>query len=302
VKIFMTGGTGLIGRQLISRLLSRGDEVVCLSRDLEKARQCLPENVEIVEGNPVIPGEWEASLAQCDAVINLAGEPVFDGLWTKGKKRKIRRSRLSTTSNVVDALSRNKRPRILINASAVGFYGEGGDAALGETSEPGQGFLPRLACEWEHTASQARAEDLRVVLIRIGIVLTDTGGALVKMMRPYKMGFGGPMASGKQFLPWIHIDDLVRVILLALDEDDLDGPINAVVPIPPRQAEFAKSLGKALEKRANFWSPGFLLKLFLGEKTEMLLASQRVVPNVLKVKGFKFQYEELDDALGDLLG
>lgn len=301
MKVFITGGTGLIGQELIPALLARGDEIVCLSRDLEKAKSLLPSRVELVAGNPVIPGDWELSLTECDAVINLAGEPVFDGIWTKGKKRNIRRSRLSTTSNIVDALSRNQRPSVLINASAVGYYGDAGEAALGENSEPGQGFLPRLACEWEHTAAQAGNESLRVVMIRIGIVLTMAGGALPKMIRPYKMGFGGQMASGRQFFPWIHIDDLVRVVLLALDEKDLSGPINASVPVPPRQKEFARALGKALNKSSLFSFPGFLLKIFLGEKTEIVMASQRVVPNVLKVKGFKFQYEELDDALAQLI-
>jgi len=301
VKVFITGGTGLIGLELITKLLARGDDVVCLSRDLERAKKALPEMVELVVGNPVIPGDWESALATCDAVVNLAGEPVFDGFWTKGKKRKIRRSRLSTTSNIVDALSRNHQPQVLINASAVGYYGEGGEAALGENSEAGQGFLPRLACEWEHTAAQAQTDDLRVVIVRIGIVLTMTGGALPEMIRPYKLGLGGAMASGRQFLPWIHVDDLVRILLLSLDDADLAGPINAVVPIPPRQREFAQALGKALNKPAIFSAPGFLLKMVMGEKMELLLASQRVVPNVLKIKGFKFQFEELDDALADLI-
>ncbi len=301
VKVFMTGGTGVIGQELIAKLLARGDQVICLTRSLERARSILPEEVELVEGNPVIPGEWEKGMSTCDAVINLAGEPVFDGFWTKGKKRSIRRSRLSTTSNLVDALSRITQPRVMINASAVGYYGDGAESALGEASEPGQGFLPRLACEWEHTASQAQSQDLRVVIIRIGIVLTLAGGALPKMMVPFKMGIGGPMASGKHFFPWIHVDDLIQIILLALDDEELIGPVNASVPIPPRQREFALALGRAMGKSSFMGAPGFMLKMVLGEKAEILLASQRVVPNVLKVKGFKFKFEEVDDALADLL-
>lgn len=301
MEVFITGGTGLVGRHLINRLLERGDKVVCLSRSREFAESVLPAGVEIIEANPVIPGDWQKRPALCDAVINLAGEPVFDGFWTKGQKRKIRRSRLSSTFNVIESLENCDHPLTLINASAIGYYGEGGPAALPETSQPGDGFLSRLACEWEHTAMQGESENVRVVMVRIGIVLSSEGGALPKMIKPFNMGLGGHLGNGKQYFPWIHIHDLVEAIFFALDNSDLSGPVNASVPTPPTQKEFTQSLAAKLEKSAHFPVPTFALKLLLGERADALMQSQRAVPNVLKVNGFRFKFNELDDALADLL-
>lgn len=301
MKVFITGATGLVGRHLVSRLIERGDQVVCLSRNQESARKLLPESVEIIEANPVVPGPWQEAIASCDAVVNLAGDSVGEGLWTKGKKRRIRRSRLSTTFNIVHALEDREKPLVLVNASATGYYGNGGAAALGEDSETGHGFLARLACEWEHTAQQAESDAVRVVLVRIGVVLAREGGALPKMITPFKLGLGGRLGNGRQYFPWIHVDDLVRVFLFALDEPQLKGPLNASVPTPPMQKEFAAALGKALGKPAFLPAPSSALWLLLGEKAEILLASQRVVPNVLKAAGFKFRFSELEDALADLV-
>ena len=300
MRVFITGGTGLIGRNLISGLIERGDQVVCLTRNPEEAAQGLPEDVEIIEANPVIPGPWQATLAECDAAINLAGDSVGDGFWTKGKKKRIRRSRLSTTFNIVQALEGQARPFVLLNASATGFYGDGGAGALSEESQPGHGFLARLACEWEHTAQQAESDYVRVVMVRIGAVLAREGGALPKLMAPFRWGLGGPLGKGNQYFPWIHIEDLVRVFFFALDQEGLGGPLNACVPNPPMQKEFAAAMGQILDKSSVLPTPGFVLKMVLGEKAGIVLASQRVVPNVLKAAGFKFQYSEVDDALADL--
>ena len=300
MEIFITGGTGFVGRYLIDRLLERGDKVVCLSRNKEHAQSVLPAAVEVIEANPVIPGDWQSRPSQCDAVVNLAGEPVFDGFWTKGQKRKIRRSRLSSTFNIIESLEGCNHPLTLINASAVGYYGEGGPSALPETSQPGDGFLARLACEWEHTAMQGESENVRVVMVRIGIVLSGEGGALPRMIKPFHMGFGGMLGHGRQYFPWIHIHDLVESIFFALENPDLKGPVNASVPTPPTQKEFTQQLAQKLEKAAWFHVPGFALKMILGERADALLQSQRVVPNVLKANGFRFKYEELDEALADL--
>lgn len=301
LKIFITGATGLVGRHLINHLLERGDQVVGLTRNAASAASLLPAAVDIVEGNSVVPGDWQKAIDSCDAVVNLAGDSVGEGYWTRGKKKRIRRSRLSTTFNLVQALEERERPAVLVSASATGYYGDGKDAALGEDSQTGHGFLARLACEWEHTAQQAESENVRVVRVRIGVVLAAEGGALPKMMLPFRFGMGGPLGSGRQYFPWIHIDDLVRVFLFALDAQDLTGPVNASVPTPPRQREFATALGKALGKPAFMPAPALALKMILGEKSEILLASQRVVPNVLKARGFKFQYSEIEDALADLI-
>lgn len=301
MRVFVTGATGLVGRHLVARLVSRGDEVTCLTRDAAAGALVLPSEVKIVEANPVIPGEWQELPAQGDAVVNLAGAPVFDGFWTKGRKRKIRRSRLSSTFNIIESLEGCDHPLTLINASAAGFYGEGGNQALTETSQPGDGFLARLACEWEHTASQGASDMVRVAMMRIGIVLAADGGAVPELSKPFNLGLGGHLGNGKQYFPWIHIQDLVEVILFVLDNEQVSGPVNAAVPTPPTQKEFTQALATALEKPARFPVPGFALRLVMGERAIALLNSQRVVPNVLKVNGFRFRFDELDEALADLI-
>lgn len=302
MKAFITGGTGLVGRHLVRSLLERGDEVTCLTRSRESALRVLPAEVQCVEANPVVPGDWMDLPPQHDAVINLAGTPVFDGFWTRGRKRLIRRSRLSTTFNITQSLEKAERPVVLVSASAVGYYGDGGGQALPETAQPGNSFLARLACEWEHTAGQADRETIRVVMMRIGIVLARDGGALPEMIKPFNLGIGGHLGNGRQYFPWIHIDDLVAAILFALDQPGLRGPVNAVVPTPPTQKEFTRALASALGKPARFPVPAFALKMIMGEKAGALLESQRVVPNVLKAGGFRFRYDQLEEALADLLG
>lgn len=301
MQVFVTGGSGLVGRHLIQKLVQRGDHVVCLTRQAETTRGILPAEVEILVGNPVIPGDWQERPRQCDAVVNLAGAPVFQGLWTKGRKRKIRRSRLSSTFNIIDSLDDCDHPLTLISASAVGYYGDGGAQALSENSQPGQGFLARLACEWEHTAVQGESEQVRVVMMRIGIVLAEQGGALPKMAKPLRMGLGGHLGHGRQYFPWIHIQDLVDAFIFVLDHSEVSGPVNASVPTPPTAAEFTKALARRLGKPAPFPVPGWALRILLGEQAKALLQSQRAVPNVLKANGFKFKMDDLDEALASLL-
>jgi hypothetical protein len=301
MRVFVTGGTGLVGRVLVPMLLDRGDEVLCLTRGPGAARSVLPAGAEILGGDPTMPGDWQDRLATCGAVVNLAGSPVAGSLWTAGRKHLIRRSRLSTTGHVVDALAACDQPMVLASASAVGYYGHRGDNALGEGSEPGAGFLARLAIEWEHTALKAERENVRVALVRVGVVLSREGGALAKMLPAFRLGLGGPLGGGRQYLPWIHIRDLARVFLFILDQGEVQGPVNAAVPDPPRQGEFARALGSALGKPSFLPLPGFVLKLGLGEMAGMLLASQRVVPNALKAAGFRFEFAELEKALADLI-
>jgi len=301
VRVFITGATGLVGSHLVPALLGRGDDVVCISRSPERAALVLPADCRIVTGDPVAPGAWQQELLACDAVVNLAGESVGDGLWTRGKKRRIRRSRLATTENLVQGLADSERPAVMISASATGYYGDGGDRALGEDCQPGQDFLARLAVEWENTARKAESDRVRVVTLRVGIVLAAEGGALPRMLTPFRLGLGGPLGNGRQYFPWIHIDDLVGIISFVLEHDRVSGPVNAVVPDPPRQGEFATAVGRALAKPAFMAAPRPLLKLVLGEKADMILASQRAVPNALKAAGYRFRYSEMDSALADLL-
>lgn len=301
MRVFITGGTGLVGRALTPLLLDRGDEVLCLSRDPARARKVLPAGVDILGGDPTMLGDWQDRLATCGGVVNLAGSPVADGLWTHRKKQRIRRSRLATTENIVTALAACDGPVVLVSASAAGYYGDQGDTALGESSEPGSGFLARLALEWEHTALKAERDNVRVALIRIGVVLSEDGGALARMLPAFRLGLGGPLGGGRQFFPWVHIRDLVRLIAFVLDHGEIRGPVNAVVPDPPRQKEFAAALGSALGKPAFVPLPGFVLRSMMGEIAGVLLDSQRAVPYALKATGFKFEYGELDKALGDLI-
>lgn len=301
MRVFFTGGTGLVGQVVIPLLRNRGDEVLCLTRDPAGAREVLPAEVEFLGGDPTMPGDWQDRLATCDGVVNLAGASVADGLWTGKKKQRIRRSRLATTQNIVTALAGSNEPVALVSASAVGYYGDRGQEALAETSEPGRGFLARLAMEWEHAASMADSDNVRVVCIRIGVVLSAQGGALARMLPAFRLGLGGPLAGGNQYFPWVHIQDLARIIMFALDQEHIQGPVNAAVPDPPRQKEFASGLGQAVGKPAFMPLPRFVLQGLMGEMADVLLASQRVVPNVLKAAGFKFSFGELDDALDDLI-
>ena len=302
MRVFVTGGTGLVGSRLIRDLAARGDEVVCVTRDPAKGRDRLPAAVELVGADPTLPGAWQDRLAGCDAVVNLAGESVGEGRWTAARKRRIRRSRLATTDHVADAVAGAGGGVTLVSASAVGYYGDGGEHALGEDAQPGNDFLARLTVEWENTARKAEREGARVVLLRIAVVLAREGGALPLMLKPFKLGLGGPLGGGRQYFPWIHVQDLVDALVFALDTPELSGPVNAAAPNPPTQAEFAKALGRALGKPAVLPAPAFALRLLLGEKADMLLKGQRALPNALRAKGFKFRYGELDEALADLVG
>jgi uncharacterized protein (TIGR01777 family) len=303
MRIFLTGGTGLIGSHLVPALLERGDEVVILTRNAARARRRLPAG-EFIEGNPTIPNEsWQWNLGTCDAVINLAGESLAAGLWwTSSVRQRLRQSRLATTRNVAEAMHASERTRLLVSASAVGYYGDRGSEALDESTQPGQGFLARLTREWESTALLAEGKRTRVVLLRTGIVLASDGGVLPLMQKTFRFGLGGVLGDGRQYFPWIHITDHVRVILLALDQADLAGPVNAVVPDPPTQQTFVRSLAGVMGKPAVLRMPAFLLRGLLGQKSEMVLSSQRVVPRALRARGFRFRYPDLTGALEDLLG
>ncbi len=301
MRVFVTGATGLVGSRLVPQLLAAGHGVLCVSRDPARARQILPAGVELIGADPGLPGVWQDRAAICDAVINLAGAPVAAGRWTSGRKQLIRRSRLGVTSHLAGTLVRSDHPVTFISASAVGYYGDTGETAVGERAQPGNDFLARLAVEWEHTALQAESESVRVVLLRIGAVLAPGGGILGRMLPMFRAGLGGPLGAGNQYLPWIHIDDLVGIIMFLLGQAEVAGPVNAAVPAPCRQRDFARTLGKVVGKRAWLPAPGWALRLLLGEMAGMVLAGQRVVPNVLKAAGYPFRFPELEPALNDLL-
>jgi uncharacterized protein (TIGR01777 family) len=300
MKILITGATGLIGRAICRRLADDAHQVVVLSRR--------PESAEVVEGAQVF--RWEPLLGPTegevwegvDAVIHLAGEPVAASRWTDEQKRRIRDSRVMGTRHLLEGIKAvTDRPKILVSGSAVGFYGNRGDEHLDERSAPGQGFLPEVCQQWENETLRGQEMGLRVVLVRTGVVLSTNGGALEKMLLPFKLGLGGRMGDGGQWFPWIHIDDIAGIFCHALFSAELSGPINGVAPGIVRNGEFTDELAAALRRPAIFPVPKFALKIVMGEMAEVVLHSQRVTPRVALDSGYRFHFQMLRPALRSLL-
>lgn len=300
MKALITGATGFIGPYLLARLERR----VVLSRNVEVAKQ------KLAKFNPEVFA-WDAERAPppatafegVEAVFHLAGDPVAEGRWTAAKKQKLRDSRVIGTRNLLVTLGELKnKPKVLVSASAVGFYGDRGEEILDEQAKPGSGFLAELCRDWETEAQAAEKLGIRVVNVRIGIVLGKGGGALAKMLLPFQMGVGSALGSGKQYMPWIHVQDLVDLMVFAAEHENVRGPINGSSPHPVTNYEFTKSLGRALGRPTFFPAvPGFALKLMLGEFGDILLHSQRVIPRSPLNAGFQFQFEKIDAALQDVL-
>jgi uncharacterized protein (TIGR01777 family) len=306
MRVFLTGGTGLIGSRLIGALRKRRDEVVVLTRRPEAARQKLPPGCDVVEGDPMQAGDWMRSVEACDAVVNLAGENIFGHRWNAAFKELLRDSRLKSTQNVVQALGRTAKkadgtPKVLVNASAIGYYGPHGDEELTEASPAGDDELARLCVVWEGAARTAEPLGVRVAFLRIGVVLDREGGALKQMLTPFKMFAGGPVGSGKQIMSWIHHEDMVGLFLTALDIRDAKGPINGTAPQPVTNKEFARALGRVLSRPSFMPTPGFMLRVMLGEVAGVVLTGQRVLPRRAVELGYTFKYPEVEGALANLL-
>lgn len=297
MNVFVTGATGLIGRALTGALLARGDRVTAHARSAGAAAR-LPAGVRAVEGDLAAPGRWEEELARCDGCVHLAGEPV-EGRWTPEKKRRIRESRVRSTERVA-AVIRAGGPAVLVSGSAVGFYGDRGDEVLDESSAPGEGFLAEVCRAWEEAAAPAAAR-ARVVLLRTGLVLSPDGGALPRMVRPFRLLAGGPLGSGDFWQPWIHLADEVGLALLALDDARVRGPLDATAPEPARNRDLARAIGHALRRPALLRTPATALRILLGEMADVVLASQRVVPRRALELGHRFAFPSLEVALEDLL-
>jgi uncharacterized protein len=298
MRTLVTGATGLIGRALIACL----ENAVVLSRDPERAKRALPA-VEAYTWSPEAGPPPADALRGVDVVFNLAGEPVAEGRWTAEKKRRIRDSRVLGTHNLVAGLAAlEKRPRVLVSASAVGYYGDRGDEEIVETSPAGHGFLAEVCTEWEHEALAAETLGIRVVCARIGIVLAQGGGALTRMLPAFRLGAGGKLGDGRQWMPWIHLDDVVGILLHASQDERLRGGINAVGSQPVTNADFTRALGQAVHHPAFLTVPKIALRLAFGEMGEILTDSQRVLPKLAEQTGYVFKHADLSDALKAVLG
>jgi len=302
MRVFVTGATGLIGTALVARLQYDGHGVAAWVRSESRARRRLGSGSDLVPvgaSDEVLKG----ALSLCDAVVNVAGEPVVPARWTAGRKRVLVDSRVALTHRLVTALSHSvPRPRVLVSASATGYYGDRGTEVLTEDSLPGSDFLARLCVDWEKAALSAEGAGVRVVVVRIGVVLAREGGALAKMLPAFRAGLGGPIGSGRQYVPWIHRSDLVSVLLAALADERYSGPLNVTAPGLVSSREFARELGRAVHRPAVFPVPGLVLRVALGEVASMLLGGQRAEPRRLRQLGYEHRFGNLESALADLLG
>jgi len=300
MKIFITGSTGFIGRALVLRLQRDGHAVVVWVRDEERALNRLGANAVTLSVS-CDAGELQRTLTECDAVVNLAGEQLI-GRWTTARRAKLVESRVDLTRRLVDAVTLASRcPRVLVSGSAVGYYGNSNDELVTEDTAPANDFLGQLCRDWERAALRAETAGARVVLLRTGIVLGREGGALAKLLFPFRLGLGGPIGSGKQYMPWIHLHDEIEVIAKALEDDRYRGPINATAPNPVINREFGRALGRALHRPAVMPLPGFVLKAVMGEASGVLLGGQRAVPERLLELGFPFAFANIDEALRDIV-
>ena len=303
MRVAFTGATGMIGRALVAALVERGDEVTALSRDAERAGPELGTQAAYWPEPKFAPPPLEA-LRGRDAVVHLLGEPIAQR-WSDAAKREIRESRILSTRNLVGALGElpdAERPRILVSQSGAGFYGHRGDERLDESAPAGDDFLAQLSSDWEAEARRAEELGVRVVVNRTGVVLSPSGGALAKMLPFFKAGIGGPVAGGRQYVPWIHLDDVAAAILFELDTDAARGPVNLTAPDPATNRELSKALGRALRRPAFAPVPALAVKALYGEMADIVTTGQRAVPARLTELGYEFRQRDLEAALRDATG
>ncbi|MCG8157463.1 TIGR01777 family oxidoreductase [Brenneria goodwinii] len=296
MQLLITGGTGLIGRHLIQRLLLLSHSITVVTRNPERARSIFGDRVEY----------WstlddKTSLNAFDGVINLAGEPIADKRWTPKQKQRLSQSRWDITERLARLIKDSSEPpSVFISGSAVGYYGDQGAALVTEEETPTNDFTHHLCARWEALAQSAESDKTRVCLLRTGVVLSAQGGALAKMLPLFRLGLGGPLGSGKQYMPWIHIDDMVNGIIYLLDSDVLSGPFNMVSPYPVRNEQFSALLAEVLHRPGFLRAPGFAIKLLMGEAATLVLGGQRAIPARLESAGFGFRFFELKEALEEV--
>jgi len=302
MRVVVAGATGFVGVPLCRYLCDAGHQVVALSRSADRARARLDSRVAALEWHPGSDGDPVEAVTGADAVVNLCGESLADGRWTVARKQALLSSRLGPTTALVNAMrAADPGPKVLVNSSAVGYYGDRGDDEVTEDEAAGDDFLAGICRQWEGAAQQAEANGVRVVRLRSGVVLGADGGALSKMTMPVKMFVGGPLGSGRQWFSWIHRHDLVRLTEFCLTRAEASGPINGTAPHPVRNGELMKALGKVLGRPAFMPAPAFALKTLLGEMADMLLTGQKVLPAAAERLGFVFEHPEIEEALLSVL-
>jgi uncharacterized protein len=295
MKVAVAGATGFVGSRLVERLLAEGHQVVVLTRNAANA----PKNVEVVTYNPMESGDWQDAIASCDGVVNLAGEAIAENRWTPERKQSLMNSRKITTQKIVEAINKaNPKPSVLVNASAIGFYGTSEAGEFDESSGSGNDFLAEICRAWEAEANQASGT--RVVILRLGIVL-GTGGALGKMLTPFKMFAGGPIGTGKQWFSWIHREDVVSLIIRALTRPEMSGVYNATAPNPVRMGEMTTVLGQVMNRPSWLPVPAIALEAMLGDGAKVVLEGQQVLPKRTLADGFEYQFADVRSALTDIV-
>lgn len=305
MKVAVTGATGFVGSRLVERLQADGHQAVILVRDAKKAGQIFPKakfpQVDVVPYMPKASGDWQKQIAGCEGVVNLAGEPLIGDRWTASSKQEIIDSRKVGTEKIVEAIAQaDPKPRVLVNASAIGYYGTSETDTFDEASDSGNDFLAQVCQVWETAAQSVTETDTRLVIPRIGIVL-GKGGALERMLPPFQLFGGGPIGTGRQWFSWVHRDDLVSLILKALTDEQMSGVYNATAPKPVRMTELCSTLGKVINRPSWLPVPSFALELLLGEASQVVLQGQYVEPKKTQASGFEFQYPQVEQALSQIL-
>jgi uncharacterized protein len=305
MKVAIAGATGFVGSCLVKRLQKEGMEVVILTRSASHAQRIFPStafpNVNIVTYTPTTSGSWQSAIASCDGVVNLAGEPIGEGRWTSERKQEILNSRKLGTQKIVEAIaSSNPKPNVLVNASAIGYYGTSETATFDENSPPGNDFLAQVCQAWEAEAQKVTEVGVRLVILRLGIVL-GTGGALGKMITPFKLFAGGPIGNGQQWFSWIHVDDVVNLILQALTRSEMQGAYNATAPTPVRMTELSTTMGQVMNRPSWLPVPPFAIEALLGEGAIVVLEGQQVLPKRTQGFGFQYKYSSVEPALAQIL-
>ena len=305
MKVAIAGATGFVGSRLVEKLQAAGHQVVVLSRDAARALRVFPAsaypNLEVVAYTPAESGDWQKSIEGCDGVVNLAGVPIAEERWTPARQQAILDSRRLTTAKLVEAIvNANPRPSVFVSASAIGYYGTSETAELDETSLAGDDFLAAVCKDWEAAAQPAKNAGTRLAILRLGIVL-GMGGALGKMLPAFKLFAGGPLGTGKQWFSWVHREDVVDLILYALQNSQVQGVLNATAPNPVRMNELCQTLGEVLKRPSWLPVPSFALELLLGDGAKVVLEGQKVLPKQTLASGFQYQYPTLKLALEEIL-